>query len=243
MRPALFTAGELAELREAVEAVHARIRAAAARPGAAPVERIDGKRYQRLLDSLVKWEWEEDRAEIRSMEPCLHLDPRLEPLPDDPRLARPAAELAGARRLGLFTDKLNFKRPGGAPFPWHQDSPYWAFGCDWLDRLASVQLYLDDATRRNGCLWIVPGSHRHGALPVYEDRGTLGRLYTDAEKFDTSRARPIEAPAGSAVFFHGDVVHGSRSNASGASRRALVLTYQPAGLPRWNRDDVRDVAG
>ncbi|MCE2390342.1 MAG: phytanoyl-CoA dioxygenase family protein [Proteobacteria bacterium] len=242
VRTGLFAADELKALREAVERVHERICAASAEPDPAPVERIDDKRYQRLLDSLVKWEWQEGRSEIRSMEPCLHLDPRLERLPDDPRLARPAAELSGADRLSLFTDKLNFKRPGGAPFPWHQDSPYWAFGCDHLDRLASVQLYLDDATRENGCLWILAGSHRHGALPVREDRGVLGRLYTDVSRVEERRERAIEAPAGSAVFFHGDVVHGSRSNASAASRRALVLTYQPAGLPRWNRRDVRDIA-
>ena len=117
VRNALFTGDELVELRAAVEEVHERIRAASAGTDPAPVERIDGKRYQRLLGSLVKWEWQEERAEIRSMEPCLHLDPRLQGLPDAPRLARPAAELAGAARLSLFTDKLNFKRPGRGAVP------------------------------------------------------------------------------------------------------------------------------
>jgi ectoine hydroxylase-related dioxygenase (phytanoyl-CoA dioxygenase family) len=41
------------------------------------------------------------------------------------------------------------------------------------------------------------------------------------------------------VWFDGAVVHGSRGNRSEASRRAIVLTYQPAGHPRWNRSDVR----
>ena len=35
-----------------------------------------------------------------------------------------------------------------------------------LDRLVSLQLYLDDADERNGCLWMIAGSHRHGMLPA-----------------------------------------------------------------------------
>jgi hypothetical protein len=241
VRQAVFAGPELEVLRDAVEAVHARVRDAAARSGAPAVERIDGKRYQALLGSTVKWEWSESAAGIRSMEPFLHLDPRLEGLIDDPRLAGPAADLLGEARLSLFTDKLNFKRPGGAPFPWHQDSPYWAFGCAHLDRLASLQLYLDDADESNGCLWMIAGSHRHGLLPVHEDRGTLGRLYTDVERIPPGERVALAAPAGSLIFFHGDVVHGSRSNRSGRDRRALILTYQPAGHPRWNRTEVRDV--
>ena len=100
-----------------------------------------------------------------------------------------------------------------------------------------MQVYLDDATRENGCLWMIPGSHLHGVLPVFRDRGTIGRLYTDLDGFEGQQPEPIEAPAGSAVFFHGDVVHGSRSNRSAESRRAVVLTYQPAGHPRWDRGE------
>jgi ectoine hydroxylase-related dioxygenase (phytanoyl-CoA dioxygenase family) len=241
VREALFDERELAHLREAVERVQAAVAAAEAR-GDAPVERIDDRRYQRLLGSLVKWEWEEGSRAIRSMEPFVHLDPRLDALVDDARLVAVARDLVGDAAVSLFTDKLNFKRPGGSPFPWHQDTPYWAFGCGHLDRLASVQLYLDAATRENGCLWVIPGSHRAGFLPAQEDGTVLGRLYTDVERLPGAEPVALEAPAGSAVWFDGAVVHGSRGNRSRGSRRAIVLTYQPAGHPRWNRADVR-VAG
>ncbi len=240
VRPGALGPGDLAPLRAAVEAIHARVVEAAGRVAAAPVERIDDRRYQSLLGSTVKWEWREGAPEIRSMEPFLHLDARLEGLVDDVRLAGPARELLG-EPLALFTDKLNFKRPRGAPFPWHQDTPYWRFGCAHTDRLVSLQLYLDDATRENGCLWMIAGSHLHGDLPVHEDRGLLGRLYTDVDRVPAGERVPIEAPGGSVVFFHGDVVHGSRSNRGAGSRRALVLTYQPAGHPCWNREDVRNI--
>lgn len=235
----------LVHLREAVEDVHRQVVAAAreqASRGTARVERIDGRRFEQVLGSVVKWEWDESSETVRSMEPVHHLHPELDALLDDPRLVAPSAGLLGVRDLSLFTDKLNFKRPGGSPFPWHQDAPYWAFGCDHLGSLVSLQLYLDDADAQNGCLWILPGSHRHGVLPSQEGRGVLGRLYTDVSHVDAGDPVPIEAPAGSVIFFDGYVVHGSRGNRAQASRRALVLTYQPAGYRRWNQEDVRPVA-
>ncbi len=242
VREAVFGEPELSVLRDAVEGVQAAVAAAAARDEG-PIERIDDKRYQRLLGSLVKWEWDERSPAIRSMEPFAHLDRRLDALVDDPRLWQVARDLVGTPSVSLFTDKLNFKRPGGSPFPWHQDTPYWAFGCAHTDRLASVQLYLDPATGENGCLWVIPGSHRAGVLASQDDGSVLGRLYTDVERLAGVEPVALEAPAGSAVWFDGAIVHGSRGNKSEESRRAIILTYQPAGHPRWNRADVRQVAG
>jgi phytanoyl-CoA hydroxylase len=233
---------ELERLRAAVERVHSRVVSESLAPGAGAVERIDGKRYQDVAGACVKWEWDEARADVRSMEPFLHLDPELDALADDPRLWAPVTSLCGAERLALFTDKLNFKRPGGAPFPWHQDSPYFAFECPHVDRLVSVQVYLDDANEANGCLWMIPGSHRAGVLPGLRDRGVVGKLYTDVDRALAEAPRvPLAAPAGSAIFFHGDVVHGSQVNRTDASRRAFVLTYQPAGHPQFRRAGTRAI--
>jgi len=242
VRERVFAAGELEALRAAAERVHTRVLLASGSPRAAAIERIDGKRFQDLLGSCVKWEWDDARAEIRSMEPFLHLDGVLERLPDDARLWQPVADLVGEPRLALFTDKLNIKRPNGAPFPWHQDSPYFAFECPHVERLVSVQVYLDDASAENGCLWMIPGSHRFGVLPGLSDRGVLGRLYTDVDRVlaEAPRVR-LAAPAGSAIFFHGDVVHGSQVNRSSGSRRAFVLTYQPAGHAQFRRAGVRAI--
>ncbi len=243
VRRGVLSEAELAPLREAVEAVHERI-VRASDSGEAPIEWVDDKRYQQLLGSTVKWEWAEGSREIRSMEPFCQLAPRLDALIDQPRLWGPLGELLGAPALSLFSDKLNFKRPGGSPFPWHQDTPYWAFGCDDVERLVSLQVYLDDATIENGCLWMIPGSNRHGFLPKYEDRGVLGRLYTDVERIEGApEPEPIEAPAGSIIFFHGHTVHGSQRNRTDKSRRAIVLTYQPAGHRRWRSDAERPVPG
>lgn len=241
-RESVISEAELKPLRDGVETVHRKIEQAAGDPDVEASRYFDGKQYQKVLGSSVQWEWRDGSSEIRTMEPYHHLDSALDELIDDPRLWGPARALIKSEGISLFSDKLNFKRPGGAPFPWHQDSPYWAFLCNHLDRLVSVGVILDDAMVENGCLWVIPGSHKHGALACFEDRGVVGRLYTDIDRYDLNEPKPLDLPAGSIVYFHGDIVHGSQGNKSQSKRRILLMTYQPAGLPRWQREDIRPVA-
>ena len=241
VRESIFNAAELRVLREAVESIHRRMNALAMSEDAPKTEAVDEKRYQELDGSLVKWEWREGSTDIRSMEPFLFLHPDLEHIIDDPRLWLPARSIIGADKLSLFTDKLNFKRPQGAPFPLHQDSPYFALDGRSVDRLLSIQIYLDDVTVENGCLWMVPGSHVHGILPGIQNKGVLDRLYTDMERFSGAAPVPVEVPAGSAIFFHAHVIHGSKGNRTNRSRRAMVITYQPAGNKCWKVDWERPI--
>lgn len=240
VREDVFSCEEIEALREAVEHVHTRILEAAARADAPVTERVDQQRYQELCGASVKWEWREDLTSVRSMEPVHHLDTRLAALVDDPRLWGPCRGLIGCRELSLFTDKLNVKRPGGAPFPWHQEGPYWAYGAAQVDKIVSAMMYFDDATKENGCLWLIPGSHSHGALQGLKDRGVLGALYTDVDLIE-GEAFPVEVPAGSVLWFHYNVVHGSQSNRSNKNRRAYIMAYQPPGLHRWHSEEIREI--
>ena len=239
-RQRIFSPVELKHLQEAAERVHQRVLEADARGEGGPIDRVDNQRYQPVCGSTIKWEWSDDLRAVRSMEPAHHLDPRLDALVDDSRLWGPCCALVGAEALSLFSDKLNMKRPGGAPFPWHQETPYWVYGAEQVERIVSVLVYLDDARIDNGCLWVIPGSHRHGVLPALRDRGVLGALYTDVGQVE-GEALAVELPAGSALWFHRDLVHGSQSNRSAENRRVFVAAYQPAGLRRWRLDRVRPV--
>jgi hypothetical protein len=240
-RASVFDETELKPYRDGVESIHRQIEQAASAPEVEPHRLIDGKRYQNVLGSSVQWEWRDGSREIRTMEPYHHLDANLDQMIDDVRLWGPARALVKSEDISLFSDKLNFKRPGGAPFPWHQDNPYWAFQCDHLDQLVSVAIVLDESTPENGCLWLIPGSHKHGALACFEDRGDVGRLYTDVDRHDLNDPVPIDLPAGSIVYFNGDIVHGSKGNKTQEKRRLLLLTYQPAGMPRWQQETIRPV--
>ena len=241
-REAAFAPAELAALSAAAEAVVRRAEAGLEAGG----ERyaVDGNTYVELQlagrTATVQLEHAPGSRTVRVIEPFHALDPLFERLVDDPRIVAPMCELIGTPRVALFTDKLNLKRPReGSRFQWHQDSPYWAHFCRHLDRLPNVMLTLDAADASNGCFRLIPGSHRHGLLPGRQGEGVLGPLFTHPDHFDESRAVAAEVPAGSLVFFSPHSVHGSLPNRSERPRRALVLTYQPAGFRMFKEDRVR----
>ncbi len=240
MRENVFSEEELEDMRAGAESVHEQILEAADLPEAGPIDQVDNQKYQSVLGSTIKWEWKDDLRAVRSMEPTGHLDARLEVLLDDPRLYQPVASINGSDALSVFSDKLNVKRPGGAPFPWHQEGLYWENGAEDLESLVSTLTYLDDSTKENGCLWVIPGSHKQGNLQGLKDRGVLGALYTDVDLID-GEALPTELPAGSVLYFHRDLVHGSQTNRSTSSRRVFVVAYQAGGLHRWRINRKREV--
>lgn len=242
IRPSVFDADEVAELRAAAERAVAGAERAMGE-GLRPEDRyeIDGNVYVEAGGSTIQLEHTPGSDTIRVVEPFHHLDPRLDAMLDDPRLTEPMRDLVGADRVAVWTDKLNLKRPReGSRFRWHQDSPYWAFDCDHVDRLVNVMIALDDATVENGCLRVVRGSHHRGLLPGLEGDGKLGPLFTDPKAFDLAAQVPAEMPAGSLLFFSPHTVHGSEPNRSERARRAFVLTYQPAGERMFKVDRVRD---
>jgi phytanoyl-CoA hydroxylase len=124
-------------------------------------------------------------------------------------------------------------KPGQA---WHQDEDF----IPTRDRsLGAAWIALDDATIENGCLWVIPGSHRPGVL--WPLRRHADREYDSTPQsfdfpYDEREAIPVEVPAGSVVFFHGYLLHKSLKNRrSSGFRRALVNHYMSAEslLPWW----------
>jgi hypothetical protein len=238
VRRAVFDAAELEALRAAAE----RVRTIALRLAVEgrPYE-VDGNRYVDAGAVTVQLEHRPGSPSLRVVEPFRALDPVFDRLVDDARLVDPMRDLVGSERVGLWTDKLNFKPPHeGSGFRWHQDSPYWAHACRHLDQLPNVMLALDDADEANGCLRVVRGSHRHGLLPGRQDDGVLGPLFTDPRHFDEQAQVAAEMPAGSLVFFSPHTVHGSEPNRSDRMRRAMVLTYQPAGHDQFKAPGPRE---
>lgn len=117
-------------------------------------------------------------------------------------------------------------KPGQA---WHQDEDY----IPTRDRsLAGAWIAMDDATTANGCLWVIPGSHKPGILwPQYAHADkrfdcaweSYDFPYTDAD------AVPVEVSKGSIVFFNGYLLHRSLPNKAKAGyRRCLVNHYMSA---------------
>jgi hypothetical protein len=119
--------------------------------------------------------------------------------------------------------RLNMKAAeGGSAVEWHQDT---AYGPNTNGDNLTVGLYLDDATTENGCMLMIPGSHKGPALDHHEDGVFVGGI-GPGRGADFSAAVPIEVRAGG-ISIHGPfVVHGSSPNRSSRQRRLLLYGYQ-----------------
>jgi len=117
--------------------------------------------------------------------------------------------------------------PGGKGQAWHQDEIY----IPTRDRsLIGAWIALDDATIENGCLWVVPGSHRTGHLYPQRQHDNTDEFDfgTQSYGFDESLEVPVEVKTGSVVFFNGYLLHRSQKNRSNIYRRVLVNHYMNA---------------
>ena len=124
---------------------------------------------------------------------------------------------------------LFIKSEGKPGQPWHQDEYF----IPTRDRsLTAVWIALDDATVENGCLWVLPGSHRRGVLyPAREQHDPRFDCSIEAYDFPYADedAVPVEIPAGSALIFNGYLLHRSLENSGRHGyRRALANHYMSA---------------
>lgn len=127
--------------------------------------------------------------------------------------------------IAFLSDKMVFKnRDTDFGSPWHQDWPYWKGS-----HKVSVWVALDDATVENGCLKLLPGSHKSFVIHDGEAKDGYGfghRLRP--ESVDESKAITAELEAGGAVFFHDLTLHSSHPNRSKKDRWVWIPTYNDA---------------
>lgn len=115
------------------------------------------------------------------------------------------------------------KEPGGNGSPWHQDE----HPIPTRDRsLIGAWMPLVDATVENGCLWIIPESHKSGIIYERYEHNLPGvDTMPVARGFDEAAAIPVEMEAGSVLFFSGYLLHSSKKNVSDTYRPALAMHY------------------
>jgi len=127
-----------------------------------------------------------------------------------------------------YHHKMILKEPyvGGA-WAWHQDYGYWYHNGCLAPDLASCMIAVDRATRANGCLQVVRGSHLLGRM----DHGKVGDQtgVADQERLQAALDRlelvHCELEPGSAIFFHCNLLHRSDQNKSPDPRWAFIACY------------------
>jgi phytanoyl-CoA hydroxylase len=131
--------------------------------------------------------------------------------------------------IQLHHTKLNLKPPSSreARFEWHQDYPF--FPHTNFDLLA-VMIYLDDATEDNGCLTIIPGSHKWGPRNhLFAKDGAFSSQLEDKSVLgDPARWLKVPVPAGGMELHHCNMLHSSTANRGSRPRSAMVIQYRAA---------------
>ena len=157
-----------------------------------------------------------------------------------PRVLRPTMQALGTGEIYVYHTKINTKPAiEGTVWMWHQDYGSWKRdGCPRPD-MATFAVMLTDSTEMNGALYVVPGSHKRGRIEPYYDESTSYKFWAVpkaaiVEVLNTSaKPVPIVGPAGTAVLFHCNLLHGSGHNLSAEDRWHIYISFNAcANAPR-----------
>lgn len=120
------------------------------------------------------------------------------------------------------------------PTPWHQDWSYWGGS-----HKVSIWIALEEANIGNGCLKVIPGSHKkewdHNKSNF--DNG-FGNRISD-ERLSNEKIIDVPLQKGDALFFHDWLLHSSHENISGKDRWSFIPTYRDKTLAKLDTGDKR----
>lgn len=147
------------------------------------------------------------------------------------------ALLEGTAPVCHFHSKLMQKEPkvGGA-WEWHQDYGYW-YKNEFLlpNQMLSIMVAITDASKQNGCLQVIKGSHKMGRI----EHGFAGEQVGASQHYvdlalKTMPLVYVEIDAGDALIFHSNLLHRSAANTSDKPRWSLITVYNRSSNVPYN---------
>lgn len=179
------------------------------------------------------WRLGDNPAAIRKMDQAHWTNNTIRELATNATIGAMAAKLARTTEVRLWHDQLLYKpgqgpnAKGGGNVGWHQDFHYWQ--CTTQD-LLTAWVAFDDVTVENGCMSVVPGSHRWGVFEGNFFEQDLAKLQGQIEQVSGRpfNAVPVTLKAGEVSFHHCLTIHGSGPNYTLKPRRSLVMHLMPA---------------
>ncbi|MCS6777586.1 MAG: phytanoyl-CoA dioxygenase family protein [Chloroherpetonaceae bacterium] len=153
-------------------------------------------------------------------------DPFWVRLVSDDRLLDIAEQFIGPN-IALFASHYICKPPhDGQPVLWHQDGSYWP-----LEPMEVITLWLavDDSLPENGCMRVIPGTHRMELQQMHPSTSVANVLKSEIDPrfVDESKAVDLVLRAGGVSVHHPNIVHGSNANRSARRRCGLTIRYIP----------------
>lgn len=141
------------------------------------------------------------------------------------RVADMVADLIGPN-VKFHHDKINLKLPGShTEVHYHQD---FLFTPHTNDDIVTALIMLDDVTEQNGCLKVVPGTHKGELHTLFEDGAFTGRMLADVTAEMKAVDIPVTGKAGSVCLMHTRLAHGSDPNNGAFPRGLYICVYTAA---------------
>ena len=160
-------------------------------------------------------------GQIHKVQGVCVVEPRLLDLAQEEPLLGSVTSLLG-QNLDIFGTKFFPKlKDGGTSVGWHQDNYYFNTN---QERIISCAIYMQDTDRTNGCLRVIPKSHLSQNIHQHQLMSNGHGSHTDV---DEKKAIDIEVPAGTAVIFSPNLLHGTHDNHSQRSRYSVIWHYIP----------------
>lgn len=126
----------------------------------------------------------------------------------------------------VYNVRPKVPRVAAGAVPWHQDKSYWPDAN--ANPVITVWIPLVDATLENGCLHIIPRTHKQRVLDHHAETYTgTGYTQIDIKHLNAGRVEPIPLEAGGAILFNDRCVHMSTPNNATTVRWSVDLRYQP----------------
>ena len=154
----------------------------------------------------------------------------------DSRLTDPVVDILGPDILGL--NNLYIWKPPkiGLGFPWHQDK--WYFNHQFkTGTTVATWTAIDAADKENGCLYVIPGSHKHEVHEHKELEGPQQGEFRQAQGVTDEDGVAVAVPAGAVIWFNSQILHKSTDNHSLRFRRANIAHYISAKA-EWTRPEA-----
>ena len=128
--------------------------------------------------------------------------------------------------LMVWTTHIYPKEAGDGRFiSWHQDSAHW--GLD-SNRVLSIWVALTEVNEENGCMRMLPGSHKKGMVPhhdTWDKDNILTRGQTITQKIVEKNTVQVKLKAGEASLHHVDMFHASNPNITTSRRVGVAIRF------------------
>jgi len=143
----------------------------------------------------------------------------------DARMVDMVADLIGPD-VKFHHCKINLKLSGArTEVAYHQD---FAYTPHTNDDIVTALLFLDDIDENNGCLTVVPGSHKGPMLSLFDGERFTGGVAPAEEKAALARSVPCLGKAGAVCLMHTRLLHGSAANRANHARGLYICVYTAA---------------